>query len=62
MIITMEEMVTMKGRTMKIVNHVLRMPAQTTCTLMKGVRYQGENDEVHVYYMHLGESDRVCFT
>ena len=44
---------------MKIVNHILRMPAQTTCTLVKGVRYQGENDEVHVYYMHLGESDGI---
>ena len=62
MIITMEETVTIKGRTMKIVNHVVRMPAQTSCSLMKGVRYEGENDEVHVYYMHLGENDGILET
>ena len=25
----------------------------------QGVRYEGENDEIHAYYMHLGENDGI---
>ena len=59
MIITTEETTTTKGKSMKIVNHIVRMRARMSCTLMKGVRYEGENDEIHVYYMHLGEDNGV---
>ena len=47
---------------MKIINHVVRKKVQMSCTLMKGVRYEGENNEIHVYYMHLGENDGILET
>ena len=51
-----------KGTAMKIINHIIRRRTRKSCTLVKGVRYEGESDEVHVYYMHLGENDGVCET